>query len=74
MEEKSLSRQQHQVLEYIEQFGSITPLDALEDLGIYRLSARIKDLRELGYPIVTTMEYYFENGIFKKYARYSIKK
>ena len=69
-----LSHQCQQVLNYIGQFGSITPLEAFEDLGIYRLSARIKDLRDLGYPIVTTREHYFNNGIYKQYARYSIKK
>lgn len=44
------------VLEYIEEFGSITPLDALRDLGVYRLSGRIADLRKMGYPIVTKLE------------------
>jgi len=44
------------VLEYIEEFGSITPLDALRDLGVYRLSARISDLRKMGYNIDTKME------------------
>lgn len=44
------------VLEYIEEFGSITPLEALRDLGVYRLSARISDLRKMGYPVETKME------------------
>lgn len=31
----------------------ITPMQALDRLGIYRLSARIKDLRDEGHNIVT---------------------
>jgi hypothetical protein len=33
--------------------GTITPLSSWLDLGIYRLSARINDLRKLGWPIET---------------------
>ena len=48
--------QTERVLDYIEQFGSITPLEAMRDLGVYRLSARIADLRSGGYPIQTRIE------------------
>ena len=61
-----------QVLRYIEQHGSITSLEAIEDLGILRLASRINDLKKLGYPIEVTMEHYFVNGIYKRYARYRI--
>ncbi|MBO7421913.1 MAG: helix-turn-helix domain-containing protein [Oscillospiraceae bacterium] len=73
MEQKKRS-QCNQVLRYIEEHGSITPLEAFEDLGIMRLSARIKDLRDLGYLIRTTTEHYFHDGVYKHYARYSLKK
>ena len=63
-----------QVLRYIEKFGSITALEAVEDLRIFRLSARIKDLKDLGYPIVTVTEHYLVNGVYKHFARYSLKK
>jgi hypothetical protein len=33
---------------------SINPLSSWVELGIYRLSARINDLRKMGWPIVTT--------------------
>ena len=37
------------------QRGPLTPLEALTELGIYRLAARIKDLRDEGYDIHTRM-------------------
>ena len=43
------------ILEYLDQFGSITPLEAMRDLGVMRLSARIADLKADGYSIVTDM-------------------
>lgn len=48
--------QNERILDYLEQFGSITQLEALRDLGIMRLASRISDLRRLGYPITSTME------------------
>jgi hypothetical protein len=33
------------------QFGSITQLEALSDLGCMRLASRISDLRQQGYAI-----------------------
>ena len=41
------------VLEYIQKYGSITPLQAVRDLGYYRLSAAIHDIKQLGYNIKT---------------------
>lgn len=48
--------QNQRILDYIEEFGSITQLDALNDLGVMRLASRISDLRRLGHPIVSTVE------------------
>ena len=45
--------QTDKVLAYLIEEGAITPLRALNDLGIMRLSARIMELRELGYIIST---------------------
>jgi hypothetical protein len=45
--------QKQRIIKYIEDFGSITPLEAMRDIGCYRLSARIYDLKEEGYNIVT---------------------
>lgn len=44
------------VLEYMQRFGSITAAEAVMDLGVYRLSARIADLRNEGYEIKSKME------------------
>lgn len=48
--------QNERILDYIEEFGSITQLDALRDLGVMRLASRVSDLKRLGYPIVSTTE------------------
>lgn len=42
------------VLKYIDQFGEITPRDAV-NMGIYRLASRINDLRKDGVEITTEM-------------------
>jgi biotin operon repressor len=46
----------------------LTPLDALEEFGCFRLAARIKDLRAEGLDIETVSE--TRNG--KKFARYRV--
>ena len=48
--------QNERILNYINIFGSITQLDALQDLGVMRLASRISDLRSLGYPIISNTE------------------
>lgn len=48
--------QNERILEYIEEFGSITQLEALRDIGCMRLASRISDLKRLGYPIVSEIE------------------
>lgn len=48
--------QSQRVLDYIEEFGSITQLEALRDLGVMRLASRISDLRRAGVPIESTVE------------------
>lgn len=41
------------ILDYMQQFGSISSLEAFNDLGVVRLAARIHDLRGAGYSIVS---------------------
>ena len=41
-------------MEYMQEFGSITPLEAVRDLGYYRLSAAIHELKAAGHRIKTT--------------------
>ena len=45
------STQCEKVLAYMRQFGSITQLDALADIGCMRLASRISDLRQQGYAV-----------------------
>lgn len=47
--------------------GPLTPMDALARYGIFRLAARIGELRELGYP-VSVEKYKTPTG--KRVARY----
>lgn len=47
--------QEEKVLEYLRDFGSITALEAMRDLGIMRLASRVSDLRAQKYPIVRDM-------------------
>ena len=42
------------VLQYMREFGGITPLEAMRDLSVMRLSPRIHELKQRGLPIVTT--------------------
>ena len=39
------------ILKYMDDFGSITPLDAMNDLGVMRLAARISDIKKMGIEI-----------------------
>lgn len=48
--------QAERVLEYMKDFGRITPYEAFRDLAIMRLSARIYDLKDAGYKVKTTIE------------------
>ena len=52
-----MGKQQERVLQYMNDFGSITSLDAFKDLGVTRLSAVIHTLRhKKGYTINAVME------------------
>lgn len=51
----SNATQNQRILDYLDQFGSITQFDAFLDLGIMRLASRISDLRRKGYPITSEM-------------------
>lgn len=64
--------QAQRVLQYMEDFGSITQLEALNDLGVMRLASRISDLKKLGYPIkseiVSVKNRYGEHCNIKRYS------
>ena len=56
MSEHSKPTQNTRILEYLKEFGSITQLEALRDIGVMRLASRISDLRSQGYKIVSNSE------------------
>ena len=40
--------QREQILQYIKDFGSITPMEAFSDLGITKLATRVSEMRKEG--------------------------
>ena len=48
--------QSERVLQYMTKYGSITQIDALNDLGVMRLASRISELRKNGHPIESRVE------------------
>lgn len=65
----SASSQRDAVLEHLRERGPISALEALEELGIMRLGARVYELRALGHDVRTTFE---TNEGGKRYARYAL--
>ena len=62
--------QNKQIADYLNKGKKLTPIDALNKFGCFRLAARIADLRNEGMSIVTnTIK--LENK--KQVAQYSIK-
>lgn len=47
------TKQTDRILQYMRDFGGISQLDALRDLGCMRLASRISDLKKQGHPIVS---------------------
>ena len=67
--------QKKMVLDYIEEFGSITPIDAFRDLGVTRLAAKIFELKKDGHDIEKVIETGKNRfGNRTRYARYSFGK
>lgn len=66
-----VNTQCQRVITYIREFGSITQIEALRDLGIMRLASRISDLKKSGYNIVgvseTVINRYGEKCRIKRY-------
>lgn len=63
--------QTERVLKYMKDFGGITPIDAMKDLGVMRLGARIYDLEKEGVRIIhETVEDVNRYGQRTHYCRY----
>ena len=69
---ESKPTQNERILDYIHEFGSITQLEALRDLGVMRLASRMSDLRKQGYDIISKTEAvknrYDESCHIKRYS------
>lgn len=62
------------VLQYMEDEGSITSLDAIREFGCMRLASRVSDLKRAGYPITREMESKKNRyGDTVRYARYRLE-
>lgn len=62
------------ILEHMKRYGSITPLEALQEYGCMRLGARIWDLKRAGYRIGTTIVTRINSdGEAKRFARYDME-
>lgn len=51
-----MGKQHERILQYLDEFGSITPMEAFSYLGITKLSTRIGEMIRNGVKIEKTME------------------
>ena len=56
------------ILTHLQDVGSLTPLEALNEYGCFRLAAHIESLRKDGHRIFTQMV----NESGKKFAKYTL--
>lgn len=57
-----MNRQQTRIYEYLREFGSITPMEAYEELNITKLATRVSEMKRLGIQ--------FEQRLLKRSNRY----
>lgn len=50
---KTIQSQASRILKYMQEGNGITPIEALNLFGCFRLGARISDIKKMGYDIVT---------------------
>ncbi len=64
--------QTEKILKHMEQYGKITPIEAMQEYGIMRLASRISDLKKAGYKIkkgvCTSTNRYGEKVYFAEYS------
>ena len=64
--------QREAILQYIKEFGSITPMQAFADLGITKLATRISEMRRDGMAFkIETVSVKNRYGKTVSYAKYS---
>ena len=67
--------QSEKIKNYMEQFGSITSMEAFRDLGITRLSARMMEIENQGVPLERSSETSLNRfGEKVHFTRYSFAK
>ena len=66
-------KQHDRIRQYLDDFGSITPMQAFYDLSITKLSTRICEMERKGYKVkrerIKTKNRYGEDVNFMKYIR-----
>lgn len=61
------------VIKYIQDFGSISPMEAFHDLGITKLSTRVSELKVKGWKFNTVVEHGVNRyGKKTHFCRYSL--
>ena len=67
--------QYERIDKYLDDFGSISPMEAFHDLGITKLATRISEMTKRGYKFVKIRESrknrYGENVSFMRYRKVS---
>jgi hypothetical protein len=75
MKENSNPSQEKMILEHLQDGYSISPIEALNDYGCFRLGARIHQLRLQGYNIKTRIAETIDvgTGRIKRFAEYFLE-
>ena len=67
-----MKTQREAIIDYIDEFGSITPMQAFADLGITKLATRISEMRKDGMNFkIETVSVKNRYGKSVSYAKYS---
>ena len=67
--------QKERILDYMDEFGSISALEAFRDLGVSQLSARLVELEKMGYRFNKKQESAINRfGERVYFVRYSMEK
>lgn len=66
-------KQQERILAYIDEFGSITPMEAFADLGVTKLATRVSEMQKMGIrfdkEMMCTRNRYGEKVHYMRYKR-----
>lgn len=66
--------QTERIIRHIQDYGSITPLEAMQEYGIMRLASRMCDIKRAGYTVRREMETTKNRyGESTTYARYFLE-